>query len=317
MKRRVLGVVGAFLAVAFALVLAACGTQGSQPAAPASSSGTADQESAKQASSTIYLPIKTFVSGNGESSITKTSVLDDRGKTLEIDREFTGNVPVNWTKCTFTEWDEQGRPTKGEYAAKDEEGNAYKIMLDVSSRKLNEDGTMNSEEGVETIVKDSFKAGEMASVKSVQTAEYGSDRQVLRKLETKSESFDQSGTRIMSQTITREFDDNGLETFWSQKIVTPDGAEGEQTCKFEWTKDGGGKVAALKATLTSPEATLTLTADVEVDESGRVTKLHNFAHDGTARNSVITIEYAKIDNPLLTAYEGWKSFPFDELLFGQ
>ena len=42
----------------------------------------------------------------------------------------------------------------------------------------------------------------------------------------------------------------------------------------------------------------------------------NLAHDGTATKSVATIEYAKIDDPLITAYEGWKSFPFDEPLLG-
>lgn len=317
MKRRAFGIVSAALAVAFAIALAACGAQGAQPTEPASSTGIANQESATQALSAAYLPVKTVVNGNDEWAITKTFVLDDRGKTLEIGHEVTGEIPVSWSKFTVTEWDEQGRPTKGEYTAEDEEGNAYQIMTEVSSRKLNEDGSMSSEEGVQTTVKDSFKEGEIASTKYVQTVEYGNDIQTLRKLETRCDLFDQSGALIESQTFTKQYDENGLETFFSQKSMTPDGAENEQTCTFEWTKDEGGKVAALKATITSPAATVTLTADVEADETGRITKIHNISHDGTDSKFSCAVEYTKVDNPLLTAYEGWKSFPFDELLFAE
>ena len=316
MKRSVLGVVGAVLAVAFALVLAACGAQGSQPAAPTSSSGTADQESAKQATSGVYLPVKIAISGNDGWTRTENRAYDDRGRQLTADFEVTGAYDVPWNKCAFKEWDERGYPLKAEYDAKDAEGNAYKVT-DTASYKLDGNGVLSSDEATSTIGKDSFQEGEPASAKSIGTFELSSDAQVLRKRVIQFDYFDKSGALTQSQTATSEFDDNGLETLFSRKVKSSDGDghEHEQTFTFEWTKDGSGKVTALKVVSNSHEGTSTLTADVEVNESGLISKIHNCVIDGEARKSNCTVEYVKIADPLPVASEGWKTVPVDELLF--
>ena len=322
MKRSASGVACAVLAVAFALVLAACGAQGAQPAAPADSSGTAGQESAKQTAAVVYLPVKRVVNGNDGWTRTENRIYDDRGRQLTADFEVTGDHDVPWNKCAFQEWDERGYPLKMEYDAKDTEGNAYKIT-ETASYKLNGNGALSSEETTSTIGKDSFQECEPASAKSIGTFELSSDAQVLRKQVVQYDYFDKAGNLIQSQSATSEFDDNGYETRYSRKIKSTHGDgdghehehEYEQTVTFEWTKDGSGKVTALKAVANSSGATSTLTADVEVNESGMITKIHNCAVDGVARKTNCAIEYTKIDNPLPVASEGWKTVAVDELLF--
>ena len=58
----------------------------------------------------------------------------------------------------------------------------------------------------------------------------------------------------------------------------------------------------------------TCTGDVELDESGLISKTSNVKVNGQTWNSTTAIEHIKISNPLPNAYEGWKSYPLTDLM---
>ena len=59
---------------------------------------------------------------------------------------------------------------------------------------------------------------------------------------------------------------------------------------------------------------MTGTGDVKTDESGLISWVGNVKTDGKALPTTATIGYAKIDNPLPNAYEGWKSFMLSDVI---
>ena len=316
------------LALAMALVLAACGggantsagssTSGESSGASASSSSSASTvpvNATGQAPSEAYMLAKVDVKYSNGSTMASSYTYDDRGRQLTGSWNMTSSDVAYSLDATVTDWDEYGHVARVEEADDYGDGKPFTTVTEVSAQDLNADGSLASATRINTINKESFEEGEAASTKVTYTWEYGSDTQICRKQKTKTEYFDQSGKLLMTETQTNEFDEDGLQTSFAYEAVDADGAALNEAGDIAWTKDAEGKPISYTITL-SQDGTVTSssTGDVKTDESGLISWIGNVKADGEALSTDMTFGYAKIDNPLPNAYEGWKSFALTDMI---
>ena len=325
--------VAASLCAAFALV--ACGGNSAQSASSASSasgssassasssaaSSSAASSAASQSSagkpSEAYVPQKIDIKTNDGGTLAITYGFDDNGRMLSNNYNLSLPGEVSITDLTYTEWDEHGHATKAEGTCDIGDGKPFPVTTEASVTE-NEDGTAASVTEVSTFKKESFNEGDAASQKTTQTMEYSDDRQYCKKHETKIEFFDASNSLMATSLKTQEFDTDGLQTLYTYEAALADGSTFNMTATITWTKDASGKPTSFQINLkegNGPESKYT--GDVEVDESGLVSRVSNIVLDGNARTTTASIDRVKISNPLPNAYEGWKSFAISDVLFIQ
>lgn len=310
--------VGAALCTAVGLT--ACGNGSEQPASSNESSAEASSAEAVDAQnatasmlSEIYMPTKAVV--NASDGSTKTSILDfdDQGRQLENLYEIVSDSPYK-ADYVPSEWDKYGHATKAETTYDYGDGKPFTVTEEMTY-DLNKDGIVTKQTESYTYNKDSFEEGEDASETRTTTYEYGSDAQVVRRSEMKAESFDQSGVLLYSATIVHEYDEDGLETSYTVDTTDSEGNTHNTTATITWTKDADGKPTACEMVLNNDgEDPQTLTADVEVGESGMISKVSNVVVDGEAHSTTVTIEQTRIENPLPNAVEGCKSFALTDVM---
>ena len=316
------------LAIAMALALAACGGgansssgssasgESSSASAPSASSSSAVSESATgQAPSEAYMIAKLDMKYRDGSTMVSSYTFDDRGRQLTGSWDTASSESTYDGDETFTDWDEYGHMARTVTTEDYGDGNPSTTETEVLSQDLNADGSLASVTLVNTFSKDKFEEGEAASTKETDTFEYGSDVQVCRKREMKTELFDKSGALLATQTQTNEFDEGGLQTRCTLKNVYADGTELNQAADITWTKGADGKPVSYTLVLSQDGAdAMTNTGDVKTDESGLISWIGNVKVNGEALATEATIEHVKISNPLPNAYEGWKSFAISDVL---
>ena len=243
---------------------------------------------------------------------------DDRGRQLTGSLDMASSDSTYDIDETFNDWDEYGHFARVVETEDHGDGKPVTSVTEVLAQDLNANGSIASATRVSTINKESFEEGESASAKETSTWEYGSDVQVCRKHETKTELFDKSGSLLATQTQTNEFDEGGLQTRCALKLENADGTELNQVADITWTKDADGKPVSYTIVLNQDGAnTTTTTGDVKTDESGLISWVGNVKANGEALATEATIEYVKINNPLPNAYEGWKSFALSDVILLQ
>lgn len=298
------------LTVAMAMVLVACGGNSNASTSSGASSSAASGDATGQAPSESYMRTKFDVTYNDGSTMGNSSTFDDRGRRLTGSWEMASPDLAYDCNSTITDWDEYGHTTKI-VETYDYGGGELATMTGEVSHQVNEDGSIASN----TWMYKPDKEDKFSSEKITITYDYGSDVQVFRKVETKTEFFDKTGALLTSKTLTSEFDEDGLETRYAYKYVEANGTETSKTADITWTKDADGKPVSYTIVSSQNGAdTVTGTGDVKTDESGLISWVGNVKTDGKALPTTATIGYAKIDNPLPNAYEGWKSFMLSDVI---
>ncbi len=262
--------------------------------------------------------VKLDVQRNDGSSMASSYTYDDRGRSLAGSWKSSASDSAYDIAFTVTDWDEYGHEMKSEEANDYGDGKPFTIETETSNPKYNADGSIVSVNQVNKINKESFEEGEVASTKVTTTWEYGTNVEVLRKLETKTEHFDKSGALMMTGTQTNEFGEDGLQTRFIVKTVDAEGAEINQTGDITWTKDANGKPVSYSMVMSQDGADAsTSTGDVKTNESGLISWIGNIKVDGEAYSTSVAIDYLKIDDPLPNAYEGWKSFTLTDAILSR
>lgn len=313
-----------------ALALAACGasTQSSSSSASSSaasaSSASASATSASAASSQgsagqkpteAYVVERTVTNGNDGLVATEAYTYDGFGRLLSDSFDSTSPDATIKMDLTGSEWDEYGHLMKAKETVDGGDGKPYEIEIETTNLDLNEDGSTASLTQECTLKKESFAEGEAASQTVTRTCEYGSDAQVLRKLEVKTELFDQSGKLMMTESKTYKFDEEGLQVSYGLNEKYATGESFDTSAEITWTKDSDGKPASFQIVLSRPNGeTTTCTGNVTTDESGLVSRIDNVEVDGKARSTNVTIDHMKIENPSPNAYECWKSFTLTDMI---